>query len=90
MGSHSESCHFPLAYLITVRSFGTWLHGDERCSVDRHGFNVYGTPRRTPNTKLTDIMNTNNRQGPIVFTGEQSHVIEQAIKEVCHFRGYHL
>ena len=90
MEPHSDSSRFPLAYLITIRSFGTWLHGDERCSVDRHGFNVYGTPRRTPNTKLTDTMNRNNRQGPIVFTGEQCRVIEQAIKEVCHFRGYHL
>ena len=33
---------FPLAYLITVRSYGTWLHGDERLAVDRHGLNVYG------------------------------------------------
>ncbi len=25
----------PLAYLITFRSYGTWLHGDERGSVNR-------------------------------------------------------
>ena len=25
----------PLAYLITFRSYGTWLHGDKRGSVDR-------------------------------------------------------
>ena len=25
----------PLAYLITIRSYGTWLHGDERGSMDR-------------------------------------------------------
>jgi hypothetical protein len=37
---------FPLAYLITVRTFGTWLHGDERSSVDEHNdLNIYGTPR---------------------------------------------
>jgi hypothetical protein len=25
----------PLAFLITFRSYGTWLHGDERGSVNR-------------------------------------------------------
>ena len=25
----------PLAYFITIRTYGTWLHGDERGSVDR-------------------------------------------------------
>ena len=26
---------FPLAYFISFRTYGTWLHGDERFSVDR-------------------------------------------------------
>jgi hypothetical protein len=30
-----EENTFPLAYLITLRTFGTWLHGDERGSVSR-------------------------------------------------------
>ena len=25
----------PLAYLISFRCYGTWLHGDERGSIDR-------------------------------------------------------
>jgi hypothetical protein len=25
----------PLAYLITFRCYGTWLHGDKRGSIDR-------------------------------------------------------
>ena len=43
---------FPLAYLITLRSVGTWLHGDERSSVDRPGLNVHGSQRRPANPKL--------------------------------------
>jgi hypothetical protein len=31
----------PLAYFITFRAYGTWLHGDKRGSVDRHN-NRYG------------------------------------------------
>ena len=90
MEPHSYSSRFPLAYLITIRSFGTWLHGDEPSSVDRHGFNIYGTPRRSANTKLLERMRHNFHAEPILFDGEQCRIIEQAIKEVCHFRGCHL
>jgi len=31
-----ENNQFPLAYLITFRTFGTWLHGDERSSTRRN------------------------------------------------------
>ena len=47
---------FPLAYLITIRTFGTWLHGDLRGSVDRHGKNIYGAPRIEPTPKLIRLM----------------------------------
>jgi hypothetical protein len=30
-----NNTNLPLAYLITFRCYGTWLHGDERGSVDR-------------------------------------------------------
>ena len=26
----------PIGYLVTFRCYGTWLHGDERGSFDRH------------------------------------------------------
>jgi len=38
----------PLAYLITFRAYGTWLHGDSRGSVDRF-HNRYGAPLIAPN-----------------------------------------
>src|SRR3989442_13934917 len=38
----------PLAYLITFRCRGTWLHGDERGSTDRF-HNVYKSPHIPPN-----------------------------------------
>ena len=30
----------PLAHLSTFRSYGTWLHGDKRGSVDRSHNNI--------------------------------------------------
>ena len=34
----------PIASFITFRTYGTWLHGDARGSVDREN-NTYGMPR---------------------------------------------
>src|SRR6202521_2647770 len=38
----------PLAYLITFRCYGTWLHGDKRGSIDRF-HNRYRSPYIAPN-----------------------------------------
>ena len=38
----------PLAYLISFRTYGTWLHGDKRGSIDRH-HKRYGSPYIAPN-----------------------------------------
>ncbi len=57
--SEWDDNEFPLAYLITIRTFGTWLHGDERGSMDRHGKNIYGTERIAPNTEFKSRMREN-------------------------------
>jgi len=41
----------PLAYFITFRTYGTWLHGDERGSIDRY-HNRYKGPKVEPNPVL--------------------------------------
>ena len=38
----------PIAYFISFRTYGTWLHGDERGSIDLHN-NIYGNPKNAPN-----------------------------------------
>lgn len=79
---------FPLAYLITFRCYGTWLHGDERGSVDRHGRNIYGTPRIAPNQKLKDADAKLLKNPPVVLDQAQRTVVERAINNFCAFRGY--
>jgi REP element-mobilizing transposase RayT len=81
---------FPLAYLITLRSFGTWLHGDNRGAVDRHGKNIYGTADIIPNPKLEKIMSENMKQSAVLFNKLQRKVIEKSIEEVCSHRNYTL
>jgi len=81
---------FPLAYLVTLRTYGTWLHGDEKNAVDRHGYNTYGTPRRTENLKLKNQMLDEMNQKPFLFSENQRIIVESAIAEVCEHRGYKL
>lgn len=90
LDSDFDTNEFPVAYLITVRCFGTWLHGDERLAVDRHGLNVYGRQRRPANAKLQEVMKLNMRQEPVILNDSQRDVVENAIIEVCLFRQYRL
>jgi len=81
---------FPLAYLITVRCYGTWLHGDERSSVDRHGLNIYGTERRRGNEKLANLMHENMSYEAVLLNDSQREVVTEVINEVCRHRDYGL
>jgi len=81
---------FPLAYLISIRSYGTWLHADERSSVDRHGYNVYGTPRLRPSKILEDFMKEEMKDEPFLLDKPRRVVILAAVKGVCEHRGYEL
>jgi REP element-mobilizing transposase RayT len=82
--------NYPLAYLITIRSYGTWLHSDEKGSVDRHGFNVYGTPRLFHSEKLRSLMKLQMKQKPVILDKKERICVLEAVKEVCEFRGYEL
>jgi len=79
---------FPLAYLITFRTFGTWLHGDERKAVDRHGRNFFGTERVLPSQNLERIMTENRSDDEFLLNGKQRSAVEASILSICSFRGY--
>ncbi len=81
---------FPLAYLITFRCYGTWMHGDGRGSVDREEHNVYGTPRIAPNQKLEQADSTSLKHPPVTLDAPQRAAVEEAIREVCEYRGFRL
>jgi REP element-mobilizing transposase RayT len=90
MDDEFEYAEFPLAYLITIRCYGTWLHGDGRGSVDRHGHNVFGTPRVAPNARLEYLMRRELKHRPVLLSQEQRVEVEGAIGEVCENRNYRL
>ncbi len=85
-----ETGEFPMAYLLTFRTYGTWLHGDERHSIDRHGKNIYGTPDISPSQKLNDVMQGELKYPALVLNDLQQAAVEIVIKELCEQRKYHL
>lgn len=75
----------PLAYLITFRCYGTWLHGDERGSIDRF-HNQYQSPYIMPNSNWQKY-NENQLKGEVVnLNAQQRQAVEEAIREVCNYR----
>jgi hypothetical protein len=85
-----EENQFPLAYLITLRTYGTWLHGDNRYSVRRNGNNRFGGPRVSPSVPLKERMHETQLSNAFLMDSEQRVSVELAIKEVCEFRSYAL
>jgi REP element-mobilizing transposase RayT len=78
---------FPLAYLITIRTYGTWLHGDERGSMDRKR-RVYGTAKIAPNPSLQKSDKEQLKHPPVILNAKQREIVEKAIREVCDHRPY--
>jgi REP element-mobilizing transposase RayT len=81
---------FPLAYFITFRTHGTWLHGDQRGAVDRHGRNRYGAEKIGLDPTFSVTMDRNMNSAPFVLDGKQRAVVESAIRHVCLIRNYGL
>ena len=90
-GEDWDDNDFPLAYLITIRTYGTWLHGDQRTSVDRQDkLNVFGGPKRAADPKLESKMKDNMIAASFVFNKAQRVTVQKAIEEVCEHRGYQI
>ena len=87
MSYEFDDREFPLAYLITFRAYGTWLHGDERGSVNR-AQNIYGTPRIAPNENLQSMSAALLKHAPLTLNTAQREAVEFAVKGVCAYRGY--
>ena len=72
----------PLADLITFRTYGSWLHGDHRTSVDRYR-NQYGTPKIPPNTSFETKMHNTQKQQTIILTKKHGDIILDAAIYAC-------
>ncbi len=77
----------PLAYLITFRTYGTWLHGDSRGSVDRF-HNVYNSPFITANERWRQYNTQVLKDKPVLLNTKQRETVEFAIRETCEKRNW--
>ena len=75
----------PLGYLITFRCYGTWLHGDERGSIDRF-HNRYKTPYLPRSDGRRDHNRRKLKSDPITFNAAQRQSVDAAVREVCDVR----
>jgi REP element-mobilizing transposase RayT len=77
----------PLAYFISFRCYGTWLHGDGRGSVDCNN-NIYGTPILPPDEEKKLEMRSRMKRDPVELTAARRTAVETAIRETCDIRGW--
>ena len=75
----------PLGFLITFRTYGTWLHGDERTSVDRFN-NSYGSPRIPHRQGRLSYTQSIMKQPEVILDAKMRKATEDAIREVCEHR----
>jgi REP element-mobilizing transposase RayT len=79
----------PLAYFISFRTYGTWLHGDKRGSVDRFQ-NQYRSPYIPPNVRWHRSTREQMKAEPLILGGRQRRAIKAAIRETCKIRKWSL
>ena len=77
----------PIAVFFTLRCYGTWLHGDERGSVDRNN-NVYGTPRISANSNWRKHSEELLLHPPVTLNAARRKSVEKAIRDTCEKRNW--
>ena len=74
-------------YFLTWTTYGTWLHGDARGSVDDQ-HNQHGTPQVASNPKKHDSNSAALKSQAVIHGIVERQVIEHAIRRVCSRRGW--
>lgn len=79
----------PLAYFITFTTYGTWLHGNEKGSVDRQ-HNEPGTPFLPADAGQLERRLTKMNQAAYVLDQPRRAVVLNTILEVSRHRDWKL
>jgi REP element-mobilizing transposase RayT len=79
----------PLAYFISFRTYGTWLHGDKRGSIDRF-HNRYRSPYIAPNKKWREHNQQRLKAQPLILKARHRKAVEATIRETCEIRKWFL
>ncbi len=76
---------YPIACHITFTTYGSWLHGDKRGSVDKE-HNRYSSAFMNPNSGLHRKEQIALKNPPFVLKQSQREMVLKAILRVCEFR----
>lgn len=79
----------PIAYLVTFRTYGTWLHGDERGSVSRH-HNRFRTAYLKPEPDWLAVNRGRMLRDPVLLDARRRATVRTAIRETCSRRNWGL
>ena len=79
----------PLAIFITFRTYGTWLPGDERGTVNRF-HNKFGTKRIREVPEWQDVNRDRMKAELFVLSARQRACVRKAIRETCRIRNWRL
>lgn len=77
------------AYFLTWHTYGTWLHGDDGGSVDRH-HNTKGAPRLAPDRALFERSRASLVHPPVVLSPAARQAVDRVMREHCVRRGWTL
>lgn len=76
-------------WFITIRTYGTWLHGDERGSVDDRQ-NKHGEPFIPHAMAWEKHERSLLKHAPVTLNDAMRAAVDSAIREVCAYRGWTL
>jgi REP element-mobilizing transposase RayT len=77
----------PFAYFISFRTYGTWLHGDARGSMNRF-HNRWGEPCLEANEDMVRAEQERMKGPPFEMNDACREVVAKTVREVCAHRGW--
>jgi len=77
----------PLAFLLTWTCYGTWLHGDERGSVD-DDHRVCGSRFKSPDTQRERDESRRLRHPPVALDAAARQIVHATIVAHCAYRSW--
>ncbi|MCG8450724.1 MAG: transposase [Pirellulales bacterium] len=84
-----SASEFPPAYLITFHTYGSWLHGEAKGSVDRQ-HNRPTTDFAPADERRVAAMQHRMTSETVILNEAQRKSVEQTIAEVCRHRNWEL
>lgn len=79
----------PLAFLLTWTTYGAWLHGDPRGSIERGG--TKSLPKLIePNEALYALRRSQMKHPPLLLDAPRRNAVQAAIEEHCKFKQWKL